>query len=60
VARNLLLGVEDLQTECAELSRLLAGLIPDAQIGIYPDATHGFLFPTEVAAAVNAFLGDRT
>jgi len=39
-------------------SYLLAGLIPDAQIRIYPDAAHGFLFqyPTEVAAEVNAFL----
>jgi pimeloyl-ACP methyl ester carboxylesterase len=45
-----------------KLSHLLAGLIPDAQIRIYPDAAHGFLFqyPTEVAADVNAFLGDRT
>ena len=41
-----------------KLSHLLAGLIPDAQIRIYPDAAHGFLFqyPTEVAAEVNAFL----
>ena len=32
-----------------KLSHLLAGLIPDAQIRIYPDAAHGFLFqyPTE-------------
>jgi pimeloyl-ACP methyl ester carboxylesterase len=31
---------------------------PDAQIRIYPDAAHGFLFqyPTKVAADVNAFL----
>jgi pimeloyl-ACP methyl ester carboxylesterase len=44
-----------------KLSHLLAGLIPDAQIRIYPDAAHGFLFqyPAEVAADVNAFLGDR-
>ena len=43
-----------------KLSHLLAGLIPDAQIRIYPDAAHGFLFqyPDEVAAEVNAFLGD--
>jgi pimeloyl-ACP methyl ester carboxylesterase len=42
-----------------KLSHLMAGLIPDAQIRIYPDAAHGFLFqyPTEVAAEVNAFLG---
>jgi pimeloyl-ACP methyl ester carboxylesterase len=41
-----------------KLSHLMAGLIPDAQIRIYPDAAHGFLFqyPTEVAADVNAFL----
>jgi pimeloyl-ACP methyl ester carboxylesterase len=42
-----------------KLSHLMAGLIPDAQIRIYPDAAHGFLFqyPVEVAADVNAFLG---
>ena len=41
-----------------KLSHLLAGLIPDARIRIYPDAAHGFLlqYPTEVAAEVNAFL----
>jgi pimeloyl-ACP methyl ester carboxylesterase len=41
-----------------KLSCLLAGLIPDAQLRIYPDAAHGFLFqyPSEVAAEVNAFL----
>jgi pimeloyl-ACP methyl ester carboxylesterase len=41
-----------------KLSHLMAGLIPDAQIRIYPDAAHGFLFqyPTEVAAEINAFL----
>ena len=41
-----------------KLSHLLAGLIPDARIRIYPDAAHGFLFqhPVEVAAAVNEFL----
>jgi pimeloyl-ACP methyl ester carboxylesterase len=40
------------------LSHLMAGLIPDAQIRIYPDAAHGVLFqyPTQVAAEVNAFL----
>ena len=43
-----------------KLSHLMAGLIPDAQIRIYPDAAHGFLFqyPTEVAADVNAFLAE--
>ena len=41
-----------------KLSHLMAGLIPDAQIRIYPDSAHGFLFqhPTEVAADVNEFL----
>jgi pimeloyl-ACP methyl ester carboxylesterase len=41
-----------------KLSHLLAGLIPDARIRIYPDSAHGFPFPypTEVAADVNALL----
>jgi len=41
-----------------KVSHLLAGLIPDAQIRIYPDGAHGFLFqhPAEVAADVNEFL----
>ncbi len=41
-----------------KLSHLMAGLIPDAQIRIYPDAAHGFLFqyPDDVAVAVNTFL----
>jgi len=39
-------------------SYLLAGLIPHAQMKIYPDAAHGFLFQhhTEFAADLNAFL----
>ncbi|MEW2491228.1 alpha/beta hydrolase [Streptomyces sp. NPDC048411] len=39
-------------------SHLLAGLLPDAQLKIYPDAAHGFLFRhhKEFAADVNAFL----
>jgi pimeloyl-ACP methyl ester carboxylesterase len=39
-------------------SCLPAGLIPHAQIKIYPDAAHGFLFQhhTEFAADVTAFL----
>ena len=39
-------------------SHLLAGLIPGAQIKIYPDAAHGFLFQhhEEFAADVQAFL----
>jgi pimeloyl-ACP methyl ester carboxylesterase len=39
-------------------SYLLAGLIPAAQLKIYPDAAHGFLFQhhAEFAADVDAFL----
>ena len=39
---------------------LLAGLIPDASVKIYPDSAHGFLFQhhQEFAADVSAFLGD--
>jgi pimeloyl-ACP methyl ester carboxylesterase len=39
-------------------SYLLAGLIPQARVKIYPDATHGFLFQhhAEFAADVEAFL----
>jgi pimeloyl-ACP methyl ester carboxylesterase len=39
-------------------SYLLAGLIPGAQLKIYPDAAHGFLFQhhAEFAADVHAFL----
>jgi pimeloyl-ACP methyl ester carboxylesterase len=39
-------------------SHLLAGLIPQARIKIYPDAAHGFLFQhhAEFAADVDAFL----
>jgi len=41
-----------------KLSHLMAGLIPDARIRIYPDAAHGFLFqyPDEAAGEINAFL----
>jgi pimeloyl-ACP methyl ester carboxylesterase len=41
-------------------SHLLAGLLPDARIKIYPDSAHGFLFQhhSEFAADVNAFLSD--
>ena len=41
-----------------KLSHLMAGLIPDSRIRIYPDSAHGFLFqyPTDVAAEVIAFL----
>ncbi|MFF3861405.1 alpha/beta fold hydrolase [Streptomyces sp. NPDC002209] len=39
-------------------SHLLAGLIPQAQLKIYPDSAHGFLFQhhAEFAADVEAFL----
>jgi pimeloyl-ACP methyl ester carboxylesterase len=41
-------------------SYLLAGLIPQAQVKIYPDAAHGFLFQhhAEFAADVSAFLDE--
>jgi pimeloyl-ACP methyl ester carboxylesterase len=41
-----------------KVSHLMAGLIPNAEIRIYPDAAHGFLFqyPADVARDVNAFL----
>jgi len=50
-------GDDDLMIP-TKLSHLMAGLIDDARIRIYPDAAHGFLFqyPTEVAAEVDAFL----
>jgi pimeloyl-ACP methyl ester carboxylesterase len=39
-------------------SYLLAGLLPDARVTIYPDSAHGFLFQhySEFAADVHAFL----
>jgi pimeloyl-ACP methyl ester carboxylesterase len=42
-------------------SHLVAGLLPNATIKIYPDAAHGFLFQhhTEFAADVIAFLDGR-
>ncbi|HJZ61048.1 MAG TPA: alpha/beta hydrolase [Miltoncostaeaceae bacterium] len=41
-------------------SHLLAGLLPNARIKIYPDSAHGFLFQHhgEFAADVHAFLDD--
>ncbi|HKD33767.1 MAG TPA: alpha/beta hydrolase [Gaiellaceae bacterium] len=41
-------------------SYLLAGLIPDARLTIYPDSAHGFLFQhhSRFAADVHAFLDD--
>ena len=40
-------------------SCLLAGLLPQARLKIYPDAAHGFLFQhhSEFAADVSEFLG---
>jgi pimeloyl-ACP methyl ester carboxylesterase len=42
-------------------SYLLAGLLPDARLTIYPDAAHGFLFQhhSQFAADVDAFLAER-
>ena len=41
-------------------SYLLAGLLPDARLKIYPDSAHGFLFQhhDEFAADVHTFLGE--
>jgi pimeloyl-ACP methyl ester carboxylesterase len=41
-------------------SHLLAGLLPDARLTIYPDSAHGFLFQHhgQFAADVHAFLGE--
>ena len=41
-------------------SYLLAGLLPDARLTIYPDSAHGFLFQhhAEYAADVSAFLAE--
>jgi pimeloyl-ACP methyl ester carboxylesterase len=41
-------------------SYLLAGLLPDARITIYPDSAHGFLFQhhSQFAADVNSFLAE--
>src|SRR5262249_30814269 len=41
-------------------SHLLAGLLPDARITIYPDSAHGFLFQhhAQFAADVHAFLAE--
>jgi pimeloyl-ACP methyl ester carboxylesterase len=43
-------------------SHLLAALLPDARVKIYPDSAHGFLFQhhAEFAADVNAFLAEAT
>lgn len=41
-------------------SRLLANLLPQARVKIYPDSAHGFLFQhhAEFAADVEQFLGN--
>ena len=41
-------------------SHLLAGLIPQANVKIYPDAAHGFLFQhhDQFAADVDSFLDE--
>jgi pimeloyl-ACP methyl ester carboxylesterase len=41
-------------------SYLMAGLLPDARVKIYPDSAHGFLFQhhSRFAADVNAFLAE--
>jgi pimeloyl-ACP methyl ester carboxylesterase len=41
-------------------SYLLAGLLPNARITLYPDSAHGFLFQHQVefAADVQAFLDE--
>jgi pimeloyl-ACP methyl ester carboxylesterase len=43
-------------------SYLLAGLLPNARVKIYPDSAHGFLFQhySEFAADVNAFLTEAS
>ena len=43
-------------------SYLLAGVLPDVRLTIYPDAAHGFLFQHHgrFAAEVNAFLDEAT
>jgi len=42
-------------------SYLLAGLLPDARVKIYPDSAHGFLFQhhSEFAADVHGFLNEE-
>jgi pimeloyl-ACP methyl ester carboxylesterase len=43
-------------------SYLLAGLLPDARLTIYPDSAHGFLFQhhSQFAADTNAFLSEAS
>jgi pimeloyl-ACP methyl ester carboxylesterase len=48
------------EATAARYSYLLAGLLPDARVKIYPDSAHGFLFQhhSQFAADVNAFLSE--
>jgi pimeloyl-ACP methyl ester carboxylesterase len=41
-------------------SHILAGLIPNAKVTIYPDASHGtmFQYPADAARETIAFLSD--
>jgi pimeloyl-ACP methyl ester carboxylesterase len=50
-------GDDDLMIP-TRLSHLMAGLIPDARLRIYPEAAHGSLFqyPQETATDINTFL----
>ena len=52
---------EDRDATPSLASHLMAGMIPDAEIRIYPDAAHGsiFQYPTEAAQDVSAFLDAR-
>src|SRR3954465_937556 len=56
----ILQGDDDLMIPTKE-SHLMAGLIPDARIRIYPDAAHGsiFQYPDEARRDVSAFLDAR-
>lgn len=53
----ILQGDDDLMIP-TKVSHLMAGLIPDATIRIYPDASHGSIlqYPAEAAQDVNRFL----
>jgi len=54
----ILQGDDDLMIP-TKASHLMAGLIPDAELRIYPDAAHAsiFQYPTEAAQGVSGFLG---
>jgi pimeloyl-ACP methyl ester carboxylesterase len=58
---TLIIQGDDDQMIPTKLSHLMAGLIPDAQIRIYDDAAHAFLFqyPQQVAADIGEFLDGR-